>query len=81
MRESTMRLVITPIKQARAKKISANCVRVEILILYKIAEIKGKVNRKKNLLNKFISGKYIVKKFINFTVEGDVRKEGSNGKV
>jgi hypothetical protein len=50
-------------------------------MIYKLAEIKGKVNRKKYLPNKFISVKYIVKKFINFIVEGDIRKEAPNGKV
>ena len=40
------RLVTTPIKQARAKKIRANWVLIEIFMVYKLSEIKGKVNRK-----------------------------------
>ena len=41
-----MILVTTPMKQAKAKKIKANCVLIEIFIAHKLSEIKGKVNRK-----------------------------------
>ena len=47
------RLVTTPIKQARDKKIRANWVLIEIFMVYKLSEIKGKVNRKKYLAIKF----------------------------
>jgi hypothetical protein len=46
MRELTMRLVITPMKQARAKKIRASLVLVEIFICYKISEKAKKVKKK-----------------------------------
>jgi 3-methyladenine DNA glycosylase Tag len=50
MSELTTRLVTTPIKQAMAKKIKANFVFVGIFIIYKLSEIKGKVNKKNFLL-------------------------------
>jgi hypothetical protein len=53
MRELTIRLVTTPIKQARARKIMANWVFAEILMAHKLAEIKEKVNRKKYLAISF----------------------------
>jgi hypothetical protein len=51
--ELTIRAVTTPIKQARAKKRMANWVFVATFMAYKLAEIKGKVNRKKYLAIKF----------------------------
>ena len=65
-----MRLVITPMKQARAKKIRASLVLVEIFIGYNISE-RGGIVKKKNLLPlEIISAKYIVKKFINSRTGG-----------
>jgi hypothetical protein len=49
-----MRLVTTPIKQATAKKIRANRVLVEIFIIYRVSEIKEKVNKKILALFPFI---------------------------
>ena len=48
-----MMLVTTPIKQARAKKIRANWVLIEIFMAYNVSEIKEKVNRKKFLAINF----------------------------
>jgi hypothetical protein len=52
-RELIIRLVTTPIKQARAKKIRASWVLMEIFIPRKLPEIKEKVNIKKFLAIKF----------------------------
>jgi hypothetical protein len=49
-----MRLVTTPIKQAMAKKIRANRVLVEIFMIYRLPEIRGKVNKKLLALFAFI---------------------------
>jgi hypothetical protein len=46
MRELTIRLVTTPMKQAIAKKIRANLVFVRIFITYKVSKAKEKVNKK-----------------------------------
>jgi hypothetical protein len=46
MRELTMRLVTTPMKQAIAKKMRANLVFVRIFISYRLSKAKEKVNKK-----------------------------------
>jgi hypothetical protein len=53
MSELTIRLVTTPIKQAINRKNMANLVFMEIFIIYKLSEIKGKVNKKNFLAIKF----------------------------
>jgi hypothetical protein len=74
--ELTISAVTTPIKQAKAKKRMANWVFVVTFIAYKLAEIKGKVNRKKYLAIRILFWYIYCEKIHKSKDRGDCKKGG-----